>query len=228
MTQIGWDDLCDKLSHVEMNLSIGYREVRNWDKAQHYCEKSTVHAKQMMAGEDKIRRVFDTLTRQGDLHAVRGKLTKAKTTMEETYTYVSEVYNLEHPKVLEAGSKLIDILNQKGNHYDAEHFARVCYDSLIRPRLDPESFAAANATTDLSCAIYDMIKANGLESADIDEAEMLAREGLRIMRKLKDPGSMEIKWNYEALVQILFFKKDFSDGTKTLLEGFLSDAKKCQ
>jgi hypothetical protein len=46
------------------------------------------------------------------------KLPKAKAVREEAYIYVSEVYNPEHPLVLEAGAQLIEILNQTGDFYD--------------------------------------------------------------------------------------------------------------
>jgi hypothetical protein len=53
------------------------------------------------------------------------RLIEAKATMEEACNYVAEAYNPEHPFVLKAGGNLIQILNKTGDHYDAEHFARI-------------------------------------------------------------------------------------------------------
>jgi hypothetical protein len=61
--------------------------------------------------------------------------------------YVNEVYDPEHPMVLEAAGELVKTLTRiiKDAHYDAERLARVCYDSLTRLPLDPESFEAGKA-----------------------------------------------------------------------------------
>jgi hypothetical protein len=95
------------------------------------------------------------------------------------------LYNPEHPLVLEAGGKLIEILVLTGDFYDAERFARVCYEALTRAPLDPDSFEAANAAKNLVNSSYLLIETNGPESANIDEAEMLARKAVSIMKNLK-------------------------------------------
>jgi hypothetical protein len=59
----------------------------------------------------------------GDLNHRMGHLTEAKSLREETYIYLSEIYNPEHLLVLKAGGKLIEILIDTGNYYDAERFA---------------------------------------------------------------------------------------------------------
>jgi hypothetical protein len=50
----------------------------------------------------KIKRVFDALSCQGDLYDHMNKLTESKIIREEVYVYVSEVYDPEHPLVLDA------------------------------------------------------------------------------------------------------------------------------
>jgi hypothetical protein len=93
---------------------------------------------------------------------------------------LNETYDPEHPIVLEAGSRLIEILSRTGHHHDnVERFARICYECLTRTPLDPESFEAAEAAGNLSRASFDLIQANGPGSADIDEAEMLAKKAVR-------------------------------------------------
>jgi hypothetical protein len=73
-----------------------------------------LHAKQLNDGEDMIKKVFDYLSRLGEIYPNMGKLPEAKAVREEAYIYVSEVYNPEHPLVLEAGGKLIEIVTEKG------------------------------------------------------------------------------------------------------------------
>jgi fructose-bisphosphate aldolase class 1 len=45
LTEEKMEDLFDKLSETEINLSVCYEEQRDRHKAQHYCEQSFVHAK---------------------------------------------------------------------------------------------------------------------------------------------------------------------------------------
>jgi hypothetical protein len=62
----------------------------------------------------------------------------------------------------------------------------------------------------------------GSQSADIDEAEMLARKVVRIMKELRGPVSGEMMNAFRSLVKILFTKNDFTDETACLLEDMLS------
>jgi hypothetical protein len=50
-----------------------------------------------------------------------------------------------------------------------------------------------------------MIKENGPESADIKETEMLARDAVRIVKKLKGLCSDELPFSFGGLVNVLFF-----------------------
>jgi hypothetical protein len=77
---------------------------------------------------------------------------------EEAYIYVSQSHDPEHPLVLEAGGELIEILFETGDYYDAERFARVCYEALTRAPLDPNSFEAAIAARNLAIASCNLVK----------------------------------------------------------------------
>jgi hypothetical protein len=134
------------------------------------------------------------------------------------------VYNPEHPLVLEAAGKLIETPNQTGEYYDAERFARICYEARTRPPLDSENFEAAEAPCSLACAFYELIRANGSESADVEEAEMLARKAVLVMKELKGLGSDYVGWSFGVLTLVLRFKKDYGDETKKMLEDYFSDA----
>jgi hypothetical protein len=95
---------------------------------------------------------------------------------------------------------------------------------LTRPPLDPESFEAAKAATNLSCASINLINANGPESADIEEAKLLAREGVRTIKEIKGFDSPDYRWCFDNLLKVLFFKKDYGKESQSLLEDNLSDA----
>jgi hypothetical protein len=118
-----------------------------------------------------------------------GSFTKVRAVREETYNYLVEIYHPEHPLVLEAAGNLIETLNRLGNYCDEERYARVCYDSLTRPLLNPESVEAANAAINLAQASYNLVQENGLSIPDIEEAEMLAKEVVRIIKSLNGPIS---------------------------------------
>jgi hypothetical protein len=124
--------------------------------------------------------------------------------------------------VLRTAYHLIAILGLTGNRYDAERFARISYEALTRPHLNPESYEAANAAINLVNASYDLMKTNGPESADIEEAGMSARDAIRIMESHKMPYGNDN--GFEILISILFMKKDFTNETKSLLENYLTDS----
>jgi hypothetical protein len=52
-----------------------------------------------------------------------------------------------------------------------------------------------------------LLNANGPESANIEEAEVLARKALRIMKKLRGPVSDEMSDAFNVLMSIIFLKK---------------------
>jgi hypothetical protein len=125
---------------------------------------------------------------------------------EEAYMKVSEAYDPEHSLVLEAGGELIGILNLTGDYYDAERFARVCYDSLTRAPLDPDSIEIAIAARNLADSSCSFIQENGPKIADIDEAEMLAIKAAQIIKELKGPGSSDMINAFSILVSVLFLE----------------------
>lgn len=50
--------LIDAIQVTHINLAEGYREQIELDKAQHHCEQSIYHAKQLKEGEIKRNRIF--------------------------------------------------------------------------------------------------------------------------------------------------------------------------
>jgi tetratricopeptide (TPR) repeat protein len=193
-----------KLSIMERNIAIIYKNLKHWDKVQHFREQSVYHAKQMKEGELKIKVLFSAWSSLGDLYYRQRKLTEVKAIREEAYEYVNETYDIDHPLTLEAGRHLVEILGEIGDYYDSERFARVCYESLTRAPRDPEGLQAAFAASNLAIASCNMIKSKGSDSTDIREAEMLARKAVRIMKKLGDLGGDGVRWTFGNLVIVLF------------------------
>jgi tetratricopeptide (TPR) repeat protein len=221
-------DLFSKLSGLEFNLSVTMGHILDWARSKHHIEKSIMHSKKMKDGKEKVEQLYKSFSSLANTYYTMNNLTESKAYREEAYMCVSEMYNPEHPLVLEAGGHLITILGRTGDFYDAERFARICYEGLTRHPLNPDSCEAAKAAGDLSEASINMIEAKGPESADIIEAEMLARKAVRIMKELKGCGSLEFLNAFNSLSKVIMLKKDFSDESKSLLEENLSDSIRCQ
>jgi hypothetical protein len=149
-----------------------YQYSVDWDKAQYYAEQSVANAKLMKEGDVKLKTVFNSLSELGKLYQWVGKFTESKDVRIEAYELVSMVHDPEHPMVLEAGSNVIKINGELGEHYDAERFARICYEGLNRHGLDPESYEATSAAIDLAKATFNLIKTNGPENANIVEGKL--------------------------------------------------------
>jgi tetratricopeptide (TPR) repeat protein len=207
--------LLEILANTDHNLSVAYTKLTDWEKAQYYCEQAVIHAKQLNEGENKFERVYNYLYHLGDTYHTMDKLTEAKATIEEAYMLVSEVYDPEHPLVLEAGGKLVEILTSKGKYYDAERFARVVYESTTP--MDPDALARA------ACNLSRLIFRNVSESADIEEAEMLARKSVQIMIDFKGPAHEDMILCFKNLVDVLKYQKKRTE-TYSLLENCQRDA----
>lgn len=216
--------LFDRRSTLETELSVGYTLLNDWDKVQFYCEQSVSHAKLLKEGETKIKKVINVFNNQSDRYSQMSKIIEAKAVIEETYMYVSEMYDHEHPLVLKASSHLIQVLISTKDFYNAERFARICYECLTRSSLDPESYDAGDAARNLALASCELLEANGLESANIEEAEKLARESVRIMKILEGSTSGDVKSSFNVLVRVLTLKNDCGDDLKSVLEDQLSYA----
>jgi hypothetical protein len=118
--------------------------------------------------------------------------------------------------VLQVAGKLIETLALTGDHYDTECFARICYQNLTRPPLDPESYQAAKAAGNLARVSFDLIEASGPDSADIEKADMLASKAVCIIRALKGRSDANIPYFFVTLVKIKLLRNDYGDETKNL------------
>jgi hypothetical protein len=124
-----------------------YRNTQNFRPALHHSDQTIYYAKMMKEGEAKTTWVCDTLIFKSNTFYQMAKFAEAKAAAEEAYCYISAVYDPEHPLVLKAGGKLIEILPQLKDHYDGERYARILYESLTRTAQDPESYEIARAAT---------------------------------------------------------------------------------
>lgn len=208
--------LYEAMSVTELSLGKGYKKLNDWDKVKHHQEQSLYHAKQLNEGEYELKKVNECLCLLGDTYHLLHKLPEAKAIHEEAYIRLSEVHDPVHVLVLEAGGKLVAILLEIGNYYDAERFARIVNETLNRPPWDPKSMNAANPAVGLS-------KENRPESADIDEAYMLVRDAIRIIKKVNGYGNESMIHCFDTFLEIIVRKKDFSDEIKTLLDDWLRD-----
>jgi hypothetical protein len=77
---------------------------------------------------------------------------------------------------------------------------------------------------DASCNLINKNGPENADNADIDEAEMLARKAVRIIKELKGPVDDEMSHAFPSLLSVLFIKGDFTDQTNNLLEDYLSNA----
>lgn len=59
--------------------------------------------------------------------------------------------------------------------------------------------------------------------ADFEEADMLIKKSLRIVKRLYSPASDKLKFGLEQLVSFIHMKKDFMEESQSLLQDYLSD-----
>lgn len=207
-----FDYIFEAIGETESNLSATYKNLKDWGRTEYYIEQSTIHSKQIKDKKKRTAAVFRYLNHQSNLYYNIGNYIISKAIREKAYIYVSKVYDPEHPLVLQAGGKLIEILTETGDYYDAERYARFCYDGLTHAPLNPDSKEAAMAASNLVDASYNMIKESGPESADINEAEALARKGVRITKELMK-HSKSAERSFCILIDILLYKENYGDET---------------
>jgi hypothetical protein len=77
------DMLFKMTSTTENMLSVNYKDLKDWDRAQHYQEQSVFHVKQIKDKVDRTQKVFDALEYLGDLYHNVNKVSEAKAIFEE-------------------------------------------------------------------------------------------------------------------------------------------------
>lgn len=133
------DMIYQYLSKTELLMCLCYRlfasnyNKADFNKAENHIEKSLTYAKLIAEKEMRIEKVYDTLCAKGKIYFLQLKFESSKSVCEETYNLVAEAYNPTHPMVLSAANLLITTLIKLKEYYDAERYARICYECLTRP-----------------------------------------------------------------------------------------------
>lgn len=113
---------------------------------------------------------------------------EAKICYEDAYNLVAITYWPSRHIVLRVASNLIAFLNITSEYYDAEGYARICYECLTRP-VNSESEEIAEAAVLLASVSFHLCQQQGIkEGEDIAEAEFLARKSLCILQRINGPA----------------------------------------
>jgi hypothetical protein len=134
--------------------------------------------------------VFRALSKKGEnlFHQSNSEsdYSDSKAVYEEAYNLMAEDYDPTHPKVLTAANHLIRILIKRKEYFDAERYARICYDCLTQSNDNREQVAQiAEALAKIN---YDLVFQNGSAGGDVVEAEMLIRKSIRIIESTLGKG----------------------------------------
>jgi tetratricopeptide (TPR) repeat protein len=153
-----------------------------------------------------------------NLRTFQGNFIDALPFAEEAYNIVAIAYNPVHPKVQDAAGMLIQCLMHLGDLYNAERFAEATLDSLKDPAngLDQESEEVAEGYHNLANVI-------NIKKGDFVEAEILARESLRIRTHIYGNDHVNVGASCHLLGGILISQDNLGDETMELLERSLAN-----
>jgi hypothetical protein len=142
-------------------------------------------------------------------------LIEAKALYEEVYNSLVETFYPDHPIVLRSANKLVEVLISTKEYYDAERYARVCYECLTRP-IDLEDNAVSLAAESLEKVTLSLIRQNGEKGGDINEVESLLRKSLCIKNKIFGHNHCETGETLASLSDLLAYKGNHDDEVKDL------------
>jgi hypothetical protein len=180
------------------------------------------HAKRVI-GEESTQLLYDALSQKGRILNLQLNLSEAKATYEETYNFMVEKFYPDHPLVLEVANSLIKILIRTEEYFDAERFARICYECLTRP-IDTESNEVGFAAEALATVTHRLLLQNGSSSSfgNIEEVEMLARKALKIKERIHGQNHYFTSSILYLISNILRLKKSREDEVLDLLDRSLA------
>jgi tetratricopeptide (TPR) repeat protein len=217
MTKDQMNEISYQSSSIEIRIAIIHMQRSQFNLVETHCQRGLSHARLYEGTEDKKT---DLLC--GDLRTFyrlrksEGNYPDALTFAEEAYNCAAVAYNPVHPKVQNAASALIDCLTDKGDLCKAELYAQMTLDSLRDPqnRLDQQSEAVAKGYHGLANVIFE-------QRGDMEKAEMLARESLRI-RVLINNNDGFLGNSINLLSGILRIQSKLGSETKELFEQSLA------
>jgi hypothetical protein len=203
------DPLLRELFLTEQNMAAIAIDRRQWDLAEVHCRRCLAYSRRYGLEEgNKITMIFEALR--------HGNYSDAVTFAEECYNLVVTAYDPVHPQVQETAGILIEILNKKGDLFDAERYAHVTYGNLWDKKngIDQESEAVAEGAYNLTEVIYQ-------QKRDLIKAEELAREYLRIRTQLYGNNHEWVGRSCNLLAGILTAQGKLGDRTRGLYERYL-------
>jgi tetratricopeptide (TPR) repeat protein len=211
------------LSNTENQLIHCHISLGDYDKATDYCDMALSHARLVITEDARINLIYQTLIRKGQNLGSQSKNNEAKAVFEELYNFIVEIHYPDHPLVLTAANRMIEILITLEEYEDAERYARISYECLTRPT-DTESEEVADAAMTLASVTYNLICCG--KDGNMAEAEMLARKSLRITQKNHGCDTSSVK----IILSNILSKKDGDHDCerKSLLEQCLASYIKAQ
>jgi tetratricopeptide (TPR) repeat protein len=108
--------------------------------------------------EVKLDRLCMCLTLKGLCLYTTLKFDKVKIIFEEIYIIMSSAYFPDHPKVLDKVKFLVAILIEMKEYIDAERYARVCYECLLKN--DSDILELSTIANLLAVVTFELIKQN--------------------------------------------------------------------
>jgi ATP/maltotriose-dependent transcriptional regulator MalT len=193
-----------------------------FDVAEGHCQRCLTYSRRIgVEGEEKTTLVFSALRayvdlrqRQGNFSGVAGAVIFA----EKAYNFIVDVYDPVHPQVQAAASTLVNCLVAEGNLYDAQRYAEQTYANLkdLKNGIDQESEVVATGSLSLANVILRQ------DDGDLNKAEELARESLRVRTKLYDPQHFRVGECCQCLGSILQKQRKMGDETRDFFERSLA------
>jgi tetratricopeptide (TPR) repeat protein len=124
------NEIFESISGIYSRLCDCYTRLDDYEKAVDYCDKAIFYAKQLERKELEIKLLQHTMILKSNNLCYQSKCKEARTVSEECHNSVVEAYDVLHPLVLEAANCLIRVLIKLEGPYNAERFARICYQYL--------------------------------------------------------------------------------------------------
>jgi tetratricopeptide (TPR) repeat protein len=207
------------LSTTERNIGTVLIHRNESILAEGYCQQALSNARSYKGTEEHTTDlVCKALKGFYNLRTFQQNYVDALPFAEEAYDLVAIVYNPVHPRVQDAAGMLINCHIYLGDLYNAERFAEATLDSLKDPAngLDQESEEVANGYHNLANVI-------NIKKGDFVEAEILARESLRIRTRLYDNDHVNVGVSCHLLGVILMSQYNLGDETMELFERSLAN-----
>jgi hypothetical protein len=214
------------LAHVYCSFGASNMILGNKNETMDNTINIISYAKKITVSKEKIKFLNTGLNLKGGVLTILLKYDEARIVFEEAYNLVIEEYWVDHPIVLAAASSLINILIKLKEYYDADRYARITYECLMRSG-DTQNRDLYFITKYLAEANYGLIITNKKKDG-IDEIVMFLKKSRSICDKIYGLNHHNVLEVLCLLVEVLKFKKNenHDDEIKDLIELELNIVKK--